>query len=154
MTVEIERKFIPSLREGIDMVRIIFFKRMKEYLAPKYQDEDPSYGSMLAAAVMNELFAMPNLEERFVDFALENKERINHEMLQVPEVCDDLLILLTDALRMHFLCNHQEGLEDNGEEMLKRASQWGILQEDRDVPLPKGFMELVHRVGTAQGLLA
>lgn len=154
MTEEIDRKFIPSLREGIDLVRILFFKRMKEYLVPKYQDKDSTYGPMLAAAVMNELFAMPNPEERFVDFARENSEQIQEELGLVPSVCEDLLILLTDALRMHFLCNHQEGLDDNGEEMLKRASQWGILQEDRDVPLPKGFMELVHRVGSAQGLVA
>jgi hypothetical protein len=43
--------------------------------------------------------------------------------------------------------------EKENEEILARAREYGILIEERDVPLPKGFMELVYRVGKSYGLV-
>ena len=57
------------------------------------------------------------------------------------------------ALRIHFLCNYQEGVDDDRATVLARARDLGVLIEERDVPLPKGFMELVYRVGKAHGLI-
>jgi len=108
---------------------------------------------MLAGAMMNDLFCTPNPQEKFRIFAEENDNRIRQELENVPRELENLCILLTDALRMHFLCNHQEGIEGNNEEFLKKARDYGILIESRDVPLPKGFMELVYRVGKANGLI-
>lgn len=150
---EIERNFIPSLREGVDLVKMILFKTMKEYLAGKYDKQPSRYCSMLAGAIMNKLFNSHNPDEQFVLFVEENKEFIGEELHGLAQKFPDLRILLTDALRVHFLCNHQEGLEEGNEAMLARAKEYGILIEERDVPLPKGFMELVHRVGRANGLV-
>ncbi|MCB2181183.1 MAG: hypothetical protein KQH63_04045 [Desulfobulbaceae bacterium] len=153
MPSEIERKFIPTLREGVDMVKMIFFKDLKNYLQNKFEEEEPVYCGMLAAAVMNELFGTPNPDEKFKSFAHDNSERIRQELANVAHEFKDLCILLTDALRIHFLCNHQEGIEDNNEAILKKAKEYGILIEERDVPLPKGFMELIYTVGKAHGLI-
>ena len=150
---KIEREFIPSLREGVDMVRMIFFKRMREYMAEKYADEEPATIGMLAAAVMNELFGTPNPEPRFARFREENEERIQAELNDVANQCPELRIPLTDALRIHFLCNVQEGIEDEEATVLARAKELGILMAERDVPLPKGFMNLVHRLGQAHGFI-
>ena len=153
MEDEVERKFIPSLREGVDVVRMIFFKNMKQYLQGKYSENEDSYPGMLAGAIMNELFGTPNSTEKFAEFANQNKETIESELRGIATQFPDLKIPLTDALRIHFLCNHQEGIGDNNEEILRKARDYGVLIEERDVPLPKGFMELVHRIGVAYGLL-
>lgn len=153
MVENVEREFVPSLREGVDVVRMIFFKKMKEYLAEKYPNEGASYPGMLAGSIMNELFDTPNPDTNFTAFAHANKEIIEKELREVSTRFPDLCILLTDALRVHFLCNHQEGIIDNNEEILKKARDYGILIEERDVPLPKGFMELVHRIGVSYGVL-
>ncbi|MBC8316380.1 MAG: hypothetical protein H8E41_00640 [Desulfobulbaceae bacterium] len=153
MTEKVEREFIPSLREGVDVVRMIFFKKMKEYLSEKYQSEKASYPGMIAGAMMNELFGTPNPTGNFGEFALANRETIENELHDVGSRLPDLCIPLTDALRIHFLCNHQEGIAGDNEEILKKARDYGILIEERDVPLPKGFMELVHRIGVSYGLL-
>lgn len=153
MTENVKREFIPSLREGVDIVRMIFFKKMKEYLSEKYQDKDKSYPAMLAGAIINELFGTPNSAENFSDFAAVNNETIQQELFIVGEQFPDIRIPLTDALRIHFLCNYQQGIGDNSEEILKKARDYGILMEERDVPLPKGFMELIHRIGGSYGLL-
>ncbi|MEA3547072.1 MAG: hypothetical protein U9R66_05350 [Thermodesulfobacteriota bacterium] len=152
---QIERKLIPSLREGVDVIRMIFFKRLKEYLVSKYGQESPPFHGMLAGAIMNELFGTSNPDEKFVLFARENQDRIQEELKLVASEFEDLRILLTDGLRIHFLCNHQEELveEKENEELLARAREYGILIEERDVPLPKGFMELVYRVGKSYGLV-
>ena len=64
---------------------------------------------------------------------------------------DRLRIPLTDALRIQFLCDSQEGF--GNEEMLKCAKDLGILIVDRGVPLPKNFMNLVRKVGQSYGLI-
>jgi len=153
MADNIDRKLIPCLREGIDVVKMIFFKNLKVYLLKKFPGKGDVYAGMLAGAMMNDLFGSPNPQEKFRIFAEENSKRIRQELENVTTEFKDLCILLTDALRMHFLCNHQEGIEDNNEEILKKARDYGILIEARDVPLPKGFMELVYRVGKANGLI-
>lgn len=153
MEERIERKFVPSLREGVDIVRMIFFKKMKEHLTKKYPNEDASYPGMLAGAIMNDLFNTRNPAENFASFAAANKEVIQKELECAAAQFPDLRIPLTDALRIHFLCNHQEGIVENNEEVLRKARDYGLLIEDRDVPLPKGFMELTHRIGVAYGLL-
>ena len=134
------------------MVKMIFFKELKEHLAKKYPEE-VSYSGMLAGAMMNQLFGTPNTQEKFALFAEENRDRIETELGEVSTQFKDLCILLTDALRVHFLCNEQEGIGENNEEVLRKAKEYGILIEERDVPLPKGFMELVYKVGKAHGLV-
>lgn len=151
----IERKFISSLREGVDVVRMIFFKELKVYLGKAYADEEESYAGMIAGAMMNELFGSLNPQGKFADFAVENKHVITDELGKVNSNFPELCIVLTDALRIHFLCNHQEGIgaEKENEKILARAKDYGILLAERDVPLPKGFMELVYRVGKGHGLI-
>jgi hypothetical protein len=153
MSETIERKLVPSLREGVDIVRMIFFKKMKEHLTEKYPNEDTRYPGMLAGAILNELFNTRNPDESYAAFATANKEVIDREITCAAQQFPDLCIPLTDALRIHFLCNHQEGIIENNEEILSKARDYGILIEERDVPLPKGFMELVHRIGVAYGIL-
>ncbi len=153
MTEEVEKEFIPSLREGVDVVRMIFFRGMKDYLAEEYPDQDEDYPGMCAGAIMNELFGTPNPEKEFADFAADNREMIERELKGVSYRFPELCMPLTDALRMHFLCNEQEGIIGDHEAVLRRARAIGVLQEDREVPLPNGFMELVGRLGKAYGFL-
>lgn len=153
MDEKIDRKFIPSLREGIDVVKMIFFRKLRNHLIQKYPEKGETYAGLLAGAIMNELFGCPNPQEKFKIFADNNWQYIRQELYDVPKIFPDLCILLTDALRMDFLCNNQEGIGEKNEEILKNARDYGILIQSRDVPLPKGFMELVYRIGKANGLI-
>ncbi len=149
----IERKFIPSLREGVDVVRMIFFKKMRDHFSATLPGKEPEFYGMLAGAVMNELFGTPNPQEKFTTFVAENRELIDTELASLATNFKDLRIPLTDALRIHYLCNYQEGIDGEEVSVLARARDLGVLIEERDVPLPKGFMELVYRVGKAYGLI-
>lgn len=153
MGEEVKKELIPSLREGVDVVRMIFFKNMKEYLAGKYPEAGKDYPGHCAAAVMNELFGTPNPEEKFAEFAADNQETITRELKNISTQFPELCIPLTDALRIHFLCNQQEGVAGDHEATLRQARDLGVLLEDREVPLPKGFMELVDRLGKAYGFI-
>ncbi len=150
---EIERKFIPSLREGVEVVKMIFFKRLRDYFMEKYPGREKLYYGMLAGAIINELFGIENTEKKITDFVQLNREEISTEFAMLGKQFADLRILLTDALRIHFLCNHQEGQVEGNEEILTRARDCGVLLVERDVPLPKGFMELVYQVGKSYGLI-
>lgn len=150
---KIDRGFIPSLREGVDVVRMIFFKQMRDHCVESLPGKESQFYGMLAGAVMNELFGTPNPEEKFAAFVAANREIIEAELGALATNFKELRIPLTDALRVHYLCNYQEGIDGDEVTVLARARDLGVLIEDRDVPLPKGFMELVYRVGKAHGLI-
>ena len=150
---QIDREFIQALREGIDIVRMIFFVRMRDHLLKNFPEQGRKFSQMLAGAILNELFGTQNPDRIFADFARENAALIEQELKNVPKNFEDLVIPLTDALRMHFLCNHQENMPDYSLSVLAKAKDYGILLEERNAPLPKGFMELVYRVGKAYGLV-
>ncbi len=148
-----QRGLIESLREAVDVVRMVFFMRAKKSLQARYGHKDEEFQRLLSAAMLNRLFGTPNPQSPYREFAEEHAELIDRELKRVPEEFPDLLIPLTDALRIHFLCNHCEGMPDLSAEILAQAREYGILLEDRDVPLPKGFMNLVYRIGKAYGLI-
>ncbi len=153
MTEKLDRDFIPALREGVEIVKMIFFMKVREEAEASYPGEDRGYLGMLAGAVVNDFFGTPNPEKRFSEFAETNRKRIETLLQQVPARMESLRIPLTDALRVQFLCDHQEGLEDGSGLILKKARENGILMEERDVPLPKHFMNLVYQLGKAHGLV-
>ncbi|MFZ5569734.1 MAG: hypothetical protein ACOZF0_04990 [Thermodesulfobacteriota bacterium] len=147
--MELESKLIPVLREGVTVVKMILYKELKPYLTSKYPDRD---AAMLAGAVINDIFGTPNPEARFLRFVADNRFIIQTEIDGFASRFDSLRLPLTDALRVQFLCDSQEGMGNEG--ILTRAREANILMVDRDVPLPKFFMNLVRRLGVAYRILA
>jgi hypothetical protein len=145
-----ESKLIPVMREGVELIRMIFFKELRASLLRKHAGE-PAYAGKLAGAVLNELFGTPNLQAEFVSFAEENKKIIDGELARLPSAFEKLRIPLTDGLRVQFLCDAMEGIDSQN--ILLRAKELQILIDDREVPLPKNFLSLVRRLGEAYGLL-
>ncbi len=150
--MEFESKLIPVLREGVVVVKMILYKELKPYLAEKYPDRDSSDIGMLTGAVINDLFGTPNTETRFMQFVDENRTVVDREITCIATRFEALRLPLTDALRVQFLCDSQEGIGNEG--ILTRAREVGILRMDRDVPLPKFFMNLVRRLGVAYRILS
>ncbi len=62
-----------------------------------------------------------------------------------------LRIPITDALRVQFLCDSMEGIDSSV--ILLQAEELGVLLADREVPLPKNFLNLVRRLGSSFNIL-
>lgn len=150
--MQLESKLVPIMREGIDIIKMIFFKKLKVYIALKHPDRDPSYIGKLAGAVINDLFGTPNSEFTVARFAKENRSYIDEMLGKIPVEFQEMRIPLTDALRVQFLCDHQDGIDSSS--ILSRARDLGILILDREVPLPAQFMNLVRKLGVAFDILA
>ena len=148
---EEENKLIPMMREGIDVIKMIFFKKLREKLYEKYINRDAQYITKLTGAIVNDLFGTPNKQEPFATFVEENQYFIKSEMKHLSAELQELRIPLTDALRIQFLCDSQEGIDSPA--ILVRAKELGILIVDREVPLPAGFMSLVRKLGSSLDLL-
>ena len=149
--MEVEGRLVPVMREGINVVKMIFFKKLNGLLSGKYPDQDKMYVSMLSGAILNDLFGTLNPEEPFKSFTEENRSRIEEELGCVAAEFEDMRIPLTDALRMQFLCDSQEGNDSSA--VMSRAEELGIMLKERDLPLPHHFMELVRRLGSAFNLI-
>lgn len=146
-----ESKLIPILREGVEIVKMISFKKLKEMLAKKYPDQENAFITKLAGALINAIFGAPTQEEPFAVFARNHANLIAHEQAKVAAMLAELRIPLTDALRIQSLCDHQEGQDSTA--TLQQAQYLGILLTDRDLPLPHSFIELVRRLGSSFGLV-
>ncbi|MGD9506710.1 MAG: hypothetical protein AB7W37_17525 [Syntrophobacteraceae bacterium] len=149
---EVDGKLIPILREGIDVIKMIFFKKLKDRLAINHPASDGPFVGRLAGAIVNDLFGSPNPEAQFVIFAKQNQSIIDAEMNRLSENFEEMRIPLTDALRMQFLCDHQEGVDSAS--VLARAKDLHILMVEREVPLPASFLNLVRKLGGSFNILA
>ncbi len=143
-------ELIIALREGVAVVQMVFFKELRSFFASKYPEKDIPSRSMLAGAILNKLFGVVNPEEKFQKFNKESHAVIEQELLSILENFPHLLPNLTDALRIQVLCDNQEG--DDTATVLQQAEMLGILQKDRELPLPSTFMTLVRRLGEKHGL--
>ncbi|MFH1672057.1 MAG: hypothetical protein ABIF87_01315 [Pseudomonadota bacterium] len=150
--MEFESKLVPIMREGVDIIKMVFFKRLKAHLSQQYSDREPSYVSKLSGAIINELFAAPNTKGSFATFAEENKLQIEEEINNIATEFKELCIPLTDALRVQVICDYQEGVDSSS--LLTRAKELDILLVEREIPLPKHFLNLVRKLGSSFDLLA
>ena len=144
-------KLIPILREGIEIVKTIFFKELRDHLRRRRADWDNQYAVRVAAAVINDVFGVRNEEETFMAFILANRPAIDEVRATVGTELQAMRIPLTDAMRTMVLCDYQEGRDTSS--LLQHAQECGILLADRDLPLPNHFIDLVRRLGTAKGIL-
>ncbi len=150
-TLGFESNLIPVMREGVEVVKMICFGKLSASLGARYPHQDKKYRSMLTGAVINEIFGTPNKKEPFASFGDENREIIETEIKDFALNFEEMRIPLTDALRMQFICDKMDGHEDA--QTLKLAKKNGLLIEERDLPLPHSFMEMVRRIGKAIGLI-
>ncbi len=143
-------QLITSLREGVAVVQMVFFKELRSQLSQKYPDKKTSYHSMLTGAIVNELFATQNPEAKFHLFRQENLGVIEQELIDLGKNLPEFRPNLTDALRVQTLCDQQEGGESSN--VLLNAEELGILIKDRELPLPSTFMTRIRMLGEQHGL--
>lgn len=148
---KVDNRVLPVMREAVAVVQLVLFTVLKTELAGRYIQWPPEDVRRLAGCVVSDLFATPAADREFAGFARENLELVEEELRGLAAAVPDLLPLLTDALRMQVMCDHEEGL--NSLPTLLRARALGILQEDRPLPLPSTFMLAVRRLGVEHGLL-
>ena len=146
-----ERKLVPILREGIDIVKAIFFKELRDHLRQSQSDWSPEFSSRVTAAVVNDLFGINNEEHAFVDFVRNNRQSIEEVKNRVGTELSSMRIPLTDALRTLVLCDCQEARDSSA--LLRQAEACGVLVMEREMPLPNHFIDLVRRLGTVKGIL-
>ncbi len=150
--MECDSKLIPVLREGIEIVKMIFFRDLQKVLGIKFPERDDLYRNKLAGAVINRYFGLVNPDQGFQHFANQQEEVIEDVLRNAACDLSTLRIPLTDALRTMVLCDHQDGVENT--EVLAKAQEYGILMVERDLPMPNRFVELVRRLGKSGGMVS
>ncbi|MFZ5776006.1 MAG: hypothetical protein ACOY3Z_11040 [Thermodesulfobacteriota bacterium] len=143
-----ESKLIPILRQGVDMVRMIAFKRFRDSVG----GSDGGVNGRVAGALVNAIFDPSSAEADGVALALAERELFRQSLARAAETLGDLRIPVTDALRIQALCDHQEGEDSTA--TLRRAQELGVLLTERELPLPHSFLNLVRTLGQAWGLLS
>ncbi|MEA1971055.1 MAG: hypothetical protein U9N37_05480 [Thermodesulfobacteriota bacterium] len=148
---EFESKLLPILRQGVAIIKMVFFRRLKNHISEQNPDRETSSINTLTGAVVNDIFGTPNTAEPFTSFVRENKNLIQETLKKVPLELVDMMVPLTDALRIQVLCDRQEGIDSLS--ILVRANELKLLLVPREIPLPANFMRLVRELGNKHDLL-
>jgi len=148
---EFESKLLPILRQGVAIVKMVFFKKLKNHLSAQNPDREAVFINMLAGASVNEIFGTHNTAESFMSFVKENRKLIQETLKNVPLELVDMMVPLTDALRVQVLCDRQEGIDSLS--ILVHANELKLLLVPREIPLPASFMKLVSALGNKNDLL-
>ncbi len=144
-------RLIPILREGVAVIQMIFFKELKKVISKNHPDLEASAQTMLAGAITNELFGAHNPEGKFQNFRNQHQGTIEQGLLSLKNELSELTAPLADALRIQTLCDNQEGVDST--HVLKQADSFGLLPQNRDIPMPSAFMETVRALGSDHKLL-
>lgn len=148
---EKQSRLITSLREGVAVVQMIFFKQLRIQLTESHPTFDQKQISMLTGSIINEVFGTPNNEPHFIAFRKEHWAVIEQDLLRLNDFIPELIPSLTDAIRVQTLCDSQEGIDSSN--VLLRGKQYSYLVEDRDIPLPSTFMTQIRLLGEKHNLL-
>jgi len=147
----VDNKVIPVMREAILTVQMLLFKALRQSIHDRHVDRTEPERTHLAGAVINNLFGALPTDAAMADFAAANRQLVERELWEMAAACAPLMPLLTDALRMKTICDNQEGIHSIPTLLMAKAL--GILQEDRELPLPSTFMLEVRRLAAEHGLI-
>ena len=95
---KVPEKLIASLREGIAVVQMIFFKELKTVVLTTHGDKSPEFVSMLCGSITNKVFGTQNTEQRFVDFRATNKGAIEQQLISLKDDLPHMRKPLTDVV--------------------------------------------------------
>jgi hypothetical protein len=151
MTMAFEPKLVPTLREGIHVIKMVLYRELKSVLISRHREMGPTHAKHLTGAVVNELFGVTHPESAMGTFAKENQNAVENASRLILEELDHLRIPLTDALRIQFLCDCHEGIDSTA--VLEKAQKRDLLIAEREVPLPGAFMNIVRSFGRSYGIL-
>ncbi|HHE75495.1 MAG: hypothetical protein DRH90_15885 [Deltaproteobacteria bacterium] len=144
-----ETQLVPTLREGIDVIKMVLFQELKSLLI--LTERNSADVNRLTGAVVNELFSATHSKEAAQIFSQVNRDAVEKTSRMISKDLNHLRIPLTDALRIQFLCDSHEGIDSAA--VLERAKKQKILIVEREVPLPGAFMSIVRSFGRAYGIL-
>jgi hypothetical protein len=152
-----DSKIIPVMREAITTVQMILFQRLKESISQRYSEGSEYSGHSeedkirLAGAVVNNLYGSDALDPQVNLFARNHRELIEEELRGLSSRAAELIPHITDSLRMQILCDNHEGIHSIP--CLLLAKELGLLDEERELPLPSTFMLSVRKLGAEAGIV-
>jgi len=149
--MEVDNTLIPVLRQAVDVFKMILFKQLRAQLTERHADAAGPHIAQLTGATLNALFGIVNDAEPHATFVRDHDADIGQALSQLATDHAELRDALTDALRVQFLCDAEEGIDS--EPILAQAEAIGLLVADRETPLPKTFMHLARVLGIAHGIL-
>jgi len=105
----VEPQLVPTLREGIQVIKMVLYQELKSVLLSRHKSTDPVDVNRLTGAAVNDLFGGTRPGPVMDAFSRANLEALENTLQLISVELDHLRIPLTDALRIQFLCDSHEG---------------------------------------------
>lgn len=139
------------MREAVLTVRMVLHRHLLRGLDKRHPGLSAGQRVQLCGAVINNLFGTRPEDAAIASFGRSQRELVEEELRALARHAEALRPILTDALRMHIICDEQEDI--NSMASLLMARTLGILEEERPLPLPSTFMLAVRTLAVAEGLV-
>lgn len=105
-----DNRLLPLMREAVLMVRMLLHRQLLQDFAAQRPELAPEDRVRLAGALINDLFGTVPADEGVVAFAWAQRALVETAMRGLAAHSGKLRPLITDALRMHCICDGQEGV--------------------------------------------
>ena len=147
-----DNQLVPVLREGIDIVKIVTYKTIKDHFSNQYKNIALADRNKLSGIILNIIFGTPNTNDEIKEKQSQYQAEIQEVIDCLPKIIGDFCDTITDALRIQILCDGHNNIDSTP--ILKQAEQLKILRKDREMPLPNHFIALIRELGEKYSLLA
>lgn len=144
-------RVLPLMREAVLTVRMVLHRQLLRSLETRRPELSAAARVQLCGALINNLFGTRPEHADIAQFAREERQLVEEELRTLAAHLGQLRPMLTDALRMHTICDEQEGINSTGSLLMAKAL--GFLDEERPLPLPSTFMLAVRNLAVAEGLV-
>lgn len=147
----VDNRLLPVMRDAVTTVQMILFRVLRHSLRERCSDRDDTFHTRLSGAVINNLFGTQPANDAVAAFGAAHRKLVETELRGLADRCAELRPILTDALRMQTICDNQESIHSIPSLLMARAL--GLLEEERDLPLPSTFILQVRRLAVEHGLI-
>lgn len=147
---QVENRVVPLMREAVLLVRMVLHRELLQSLAGRRPELPAEDRVQLCGALINNLFGTRPEDDAVVRFGREHRHLVEEELRGLAGQVQRLKPVLTDALRMHTICDEQEGINSTASLLMAKALD--LLDEERPLPLPSTFMLSVRTLAVAEGL--
>ena len=147
-------RVIAPMREAVFTVWMLAHRRLVRDVVARRPELSRTDRVRLAAAALHNLFGTEPEDRAAAEFASRERPLVEAELRLLADSLGDLRPLVTDALRMHCICEEQEGRHAAAcVPPLLMARALGVLEEDRPLPLPSTFMSAVRVRAAVEGVV-
>jgi hypothetical protein len=142
-----KEELVNRMMSGVNMITVGIFSRLLSRFSRTLPQKT---AGMLAAAVVNELFFRPPVNQEAAAFLRSNYKQVQEEIANLSGDAE-IKNAFTQAIRVNLIISQEQGKISTQEAIgkLEQSMKRGVLLQGGEMPTPEHFLPFAHNFQTA-----